>query len=641
MALSKDGDVLSDVIKAVDEDLAEHENRVAEYDRRYKGYRALRDLRKEQQEAARDSRKPLPAYVFQSIETMASNLVDAHPKWRLHVHPQMATTDPERLQMLLDGARANEILLKHQLSLDHWAEKQRPFDLQGLICGITASKQSWSYREGVKRSLQHFSLPQLNLWGEQVGEVSGYRENEDKHTYRDDPTSEIVDVRHLIFQRGATSLQNSERITHRVFKSFAALERNKCKVNAGKPHSDMDRCPHYHDLDKIEEEREKGISATHFTREQELYGERPHRDDIELLEYWCREGDQLRCVTVANRKVVIQNRLSPFWFDHLDHPFPFVVCSGTPDLFKVNGISEVEMMAELQEMLWMLIHQRLTNLELVNNAIMLIADDVIDPDEFEPEPGARFLVPRPVQETVQWWAPDVRVADLSMQAEALLKGDLQNVTGGMPFLSGTDTSTIDQETATGVSIVTSLAQKRLAAKRQQFIWAKSRIGEQWCALNQQFIREDRLVPVIGEDGVEAFEEIRPELLQGQYLFETEMAEESLMRQEKRAEAQALFQVAIQAAGPMAMMGTPINAKAFMDDVLEAYGVQDKDRYYSAQPQVPAGMEQPTPAQPGMEAATGGVTNPGLAAGPTSPSNQTSLSGEAAMQQFMANRGQVN
>lgn len=291
----------------------------------------------------------------------------------------------------------------------------------------------------------------------------------------------------------------------------------------------------------------------------------------------------------------------------------------------------------------MLIHQRLTNLELVNNAIVLIADDVLDPDAFEFAPGERWLVPRPVQDTVTTWSPDVKVADLSLQAEALLKGDLQNVTGGMPFLSGTSSSEIDQETATGVSIVTSLAQKRLAAKRQNFIWAKSRIGEQWCALNQQHIREDRDIPVIGKDGEEAFETIQPDLIQGLYQFEVEMAEESLMRQEKRAEAQAKFQVAITAAPVMAASQTPLNLKAFMDDILEAYDITDKDRYYTAQSPLPAGVGgQPAQEDPMAELMGGtGITNVDAAAGITAPSNEASMSAGAAMQQFEANRGPVN
>ena len=233
------------------------------------------------------------------------------------------------------------------------------------------------------------------------------------------------------------------------------------------------------------------------------------------------------------------------------------------------------------------------------------------------------------------WAPDIRAAEVSLTAEAQLKGDLQNITGGMPFLSGTDTSNIDQATATGVSIVTSLAQKRLSAKRQQFLWAKGRIGEQWCALNQQYVREPRMVPVVGKDGVEAFEELRPELLQGLYLFETEISDESLNRAERRAEAQSKFNAVMPHAANLAAMGHPINPRAYIEDILDTFDITDKERYFAATPQMlPQGQPQPQAPQNGG----GGITNAALAAGPSSPSNELSMSPANATQQMMAQSG---
>jgi len=173
-----------------------------------------------------------------------------------------------------------------------------------------------------------------------------------------------------------------------------------------------------------------------------------------------------------------------------------------------------------------------------------------------------------------------------------------------------------------VSILVSLAQKRLAAKKQQFVWSKRRIGEQWCALNQQFVKEERLVPVIGEQGVEDWVAVRPEEIQGVYSFETELVDDSMIRQERRAEQQAKLQVALQAAPVNAAVGQPLNLRQFWEDYLETFDISDKGRYFSASPQnLPVQGQQPDPAQNGA----GGVTNVNLAAGPTSPSNSESMS----------------
>jgi hypothetical protein len=615
-----------------DADAKEHEHRVEEFDRRYKSYRAVVDRPEREDWMPRFH----PAYVFQSVETMVANLVDPNPRWRIRVHPQMAS--PEQMAELREGAKANELLLRHQLTLDHWAEKQRPFDLQGLICGVTASKQLWSFREGTRRSQRFGERPVINFMGLQIGSVPEREDVAEPTVLRDDPTSEVVDVRHLIFQKGAVSLQRSERITHRVFYSFDQLKRMECRVANGKFHDGpCEPGRYYHNVDECKEK--KGVAPERFTRESDLFGSSPHSGEIEVLEQWRWEGDEVRIVCIAARDVLLCDRVSPFWFDHLDHPFPFVVCSGSPDLFRIPGISEVEVMADLQEMMWTLGKQTFANIELLNNAIKLVADDVEDVEQFEVHaPGETWLVPRPIRDTVDMWSPDISGAQTALGALATLKGDLQNVTGGMPFLAGTDSS-VDQTTATGVSIVTSLAQKRLAAKRQQFIWAKARIGEQWTALNQQYIREERNVPVVGEDGAEDFERIRPQILQGLFLFETEIADQSTIKAERMAQASGRFTMAVGAAPTMAAMGVPLNMRAFLDDVLDADDISDKDRYYAAAPQP---QVQALPGQVPQAAPSGnGITNATLAAGPTSPSNENSISPEADMAALMRMRGQAS
>ena len=625
MAQPKNPPILDRALLAYEEDKVEHDKNVAEFDRRYRAYRGVIEKRSQ---AAEWTPKFHPAHIWQQIETMVANLVDANPHWKLHVHPQMAS--PDRMEELREGARANELLLRHQLTLDHWAEKQRPFDLQGLICGVTAAKQAWNYREGKRRYWESYTEPVISGFGMQTGLIERQRELAASEVLRDDPTSEVIDVRHLIFQRGATSLPTSDRLTHRCYYSFDQLKRQECRINKGKPHEGpCEPGRYYHNVDQLKDTG--GVSADRFQREGDLFGDRPHRDDIEVLEQWRIEDGVLRVVCfVTQPQVLLADRESPYWLDHLEHPFPFVVCSGSPDLFRIQGISAVEMVQELQEMLWTIGGQRIANLEVVNNAIALVADDLEDQD-LTIAPGETWLVPRPVDESVKMWAPDIRAAQVSLEAEAMLKTDMQNVTGGMPFLGGTDNQGVDQETATGVSIVTNLAQKRVAAQRQQYLWAKGRIGEQWTALNQQYIREPRMVPVVGEGGEQAFEEVRPELLKGLFLFETEIADESLNRETRRAEAIAKFNAIMPQAAGLAMMGTPINGRALVEDILDSYDVTDKERYFAEQP--PMGLPPgapPPPAQNGQ-----GVTNAALAAGPSSPSNELSMNPAAAMQRFQA------
>lgn len=584
---------------------------ITNVDRQYRSYRGVLEQRSQ---AAKWTNKQHPAYVFQSIETIVANLLDPAPKWRLRALPVSST--PDAIQTMRDGALANERLLNHQLSCDHFAEKQRVIDLQCLIAGLTVTKQRWNYRTGTVRRRVPDQQEVHDDYGNVIGTVPIMRETSSEETLADDPTCDPVDVRDFIPHEGAISLAKCQRVTHRLWYTFDELKQ-------------LEKMGLYENVDELNASKDQTQQAGLYNRESDLFSVDKTKGMIEVLEQWRVDPTApggMRVVSVGNKNVLLRDRPTPFYFDYLEHQYPFMVCSGTPDLFRIAGISEVEMMAEIQEMLWTLVNQRLDSTQLINNAIIMVDENTEDPDSFEFAPGARWLVSHPDQ--VKMFAPDIAIVDVSLQAEALLKGDLQNVTGGMPFMSGTQTQSVDQNTATGVSIVTNLAQRRLAAKKQQFTWAKRRIGEQWCALNQQFITEPRLVPTIGVRGAADFLEVRPDLLQGRYFFETELAEESLIQQQQRAEAQAKLQTALSAAQYFAAIPgqRALNLEAFMDDYLDAFGVDEKDRYYApetaSQP-----IPQAQPGQQGQEAQQGapqGVTA-ASASDALSPSNVESMS----------------
>ena len=121
-------------------------------------------------------------------------------------------------------------------------------------------------------------------------------------------------------------------------------------------------------------------------------------------------------VTIAGRSLLLASKDNPFWFEHLEHMYPFVIASSTPDLFRIPGISEVELMAEIQESAVDVDESAPGFLQLLANAIMLIADDVEDRTRSS-SGRERWLVPRPVTETVKPWSPDANVPRMTIEAE--------------------------------------------------------------------------------------------------------------------------------------------------------------------------------------------------------------------------------
>jgi hypothetical protein len=161
-------------------------------------------------------------------------------------------------------------------------------------------------------------------------------------------------------------------------------------------------------------------------------------------------------------------------------------------------MSIIESLAQIQEYLWTLQNQRIDALRLLTNVITTIRSDVDDPDAFEFFPGAQWIVEDPGQ--VGQLQIDGTAASITLEAEALLKGDLQNMLGGLPMAGGVSGGSIDQKTATGMSIITSIAQKLIQARKQHHMWAYSKVGELFLGMMGQMIRQERVIPQMGADG---------------------------------------------------------------------------------------------------------------------------------------------
>ncbi len=158
--------------------------------------------------------------------------------------------------------------------------------------------------------------------------------------------------------------------------------------------------------------------------------------------------------------------------------------------------------------------------------------------------------------------------------------------------------------------------------------------------NQQFIHDDRLVAVVGREGEQAFRRVSPLMIQGDYVIELEAMDENLLRQQRTAEAQARLQVAMGTAPILAALSQNgqvpmLNPKAYIDDVLEAAGINNTDRYWLAKPAPPQlaeqgqSQQQGQPGQPGL-----GVTAP-EATDQNAVSNGQSQNPAAMMQRMLA------
>jgi hypothetical protein len=316
-----------------------------------------------------------------------------------------------------------------------------------------------------------------------------------------------------------------------------------------------------------------------------------------------------------------------------------VVCTTQPDLFSFTGISQVEKVMALQELLWKIQNQSVDNLELINNAIVIFNPALESASSLQFYPGAAWPVEDP--ELVKMWAPNPLPAEVSLNREGLIKGDMQNVAATFPFSSGAESQTVDQKTATGASIVSNLAQRSIDMAKQPVFEALSDIGQQRLILNQQFVREDMAIPVLGLDGKETYEELLPELLAGEFHYELEPMPDALSKQAEQAKATAMMQVMGQMAPivlPLAQAGAAkmINFDKVIEFYLKANDIENTEQFFLSK--APAASLQ----QPGGQAAPGsapmGITGEGSISPDVSPSAMISQSPETAGQRAQALSG---
>jgi hypothetical protein len=445
------------------------------------------------------------------------------------------------------------------------------------------------------------------------------KESKKVTTLFDGPVTEAVDLRDFYWNEAAVSLDAARYCAHAVWMSGGDLKKrakdgiySQAAVDMLLAESESGDKSQHPDGNEIEMEREKR------GRKNGLW---------EVLEIYDRDTRRLH--VIGGRRTLLLQQDWPFWHQQ----FPFVSMSLAPFPFSIQGLSLVEKLAPLQDAYWDLLNQTFDNNRLINNAIIIMASDYDNPDAFEFAPGAVNTADRPDQ--VVMWQPNFQLASIAQPLMDKLQGDIQNLAMGQPLsipLSG-------RVTATEIATLSQIAQTAAQKMKDQVTYALERVGYQRMRLNQQFVRDTQHFIKQGPDGNPVPYAIPPHVFQGDYDYELKPSPDSAIRAEKRSEAQSLMTLAVQAAPVMAMMGAPLNGKAFMDKVLDAFDVDDPEEFYSAKPQAP-------PQPPGSGGAPGeapegppqGVTGPAATAPATSPSNAASLAGGVAMARSMSARG---
>lgn len=535
---------VASALKRIEPGRKEHDSRLKRYDHAYDVWRP---------EGAMKNAEPWQSklrvpFGMQVIDTAMVNIVSGKP--RIMVKPRRPEFEI--------GAKAMQLALDYYVGEDHLVEAQPVFVQQALIAGVTVAKNHWLYKE-TQRPVREFRDNPLD--------PAAVYENVNLQdvVVRDGPTFEPWNIYNCFWEPGARDVDSAAYV---VLQSY--VSRDDLKKLAFNPQTGQGI---YHNVDAVlqtgpapsprqsSQSRQLGLPNSRF------------EDKVLIEEIWT--DDEL--VVLGNKQILMRRQPNPYWHGKK----PIVIAQTRPDLFEMVGISETELVDHLQQALHTVQNMRMDNFHLtVMRGITYREGGVTDPNMLELRP--RFKWPVTDHDDIRPFEVQPLPPEAYGEENALL-GRMQLVTGINPYVSGSDLSTVDQNTATGVTALQEVASRLLRFKASQIQYkGYQRSFEMWGDMVQQFLDKDLEIKLIGPDAKERWITVRPQDVAGHFTYDIEGSEESLSRQQERGEAVAL----LNAFAPLLASVPGINPKPILERVAIAYDFPNPEALFTPPQQGP-------------------------------------------------------
>lgn len=553
------------ILKETKPGLDEHRIRERRYDHAYEVWRAVPP--KGQGPSSWSSRVRVKL-AMQTIDTALVNMVSGNkPKCRVTAR----TPDWQQNEQAFSN------VFDYFIDRDHIVEKEPLLVQSGLIYGIAVAKNDYIFTD-------QQTGPCLTPW--------------DIYDCWWDPNGRDVDT-----------------CTYVVLRSWPTkdyLLSNSCHATGD---HDREQCDGiYHNVDELVA---MGTGRPRTSTSQETFlgsQQNLRKDRYEVWEVW-RDN---RVTVIGNRTVLLRDDPNP----HQHGKKPIVMASTRPDLHKIQGVPETELIDDIQQSFWHVHNLRLENEHLtVHRAITYREGGVVDPDALELKPRAKWGVTdhddvRPFE--VQPLPPEAYRETEDLLSLASL------VTGINAFVSGGPQQGVDQNTATGVSVLSEVSSRLLRFKASRLRWnIWQRTYEQWGADIQQYMDEPLWVKLVGKgDTAPQWVQYSPADIEGEFDFALEGTDDSLSKQQDRQDSMAL----LNALAPFAQLGI-VNMQPVIEKVARAFGFEHPEQLLNTpqQPQAapfgpgppgtpPNGAQPPMPNTPEQGIVPGQNMQPGLQPG---------------------------
>lgn len=516
--------------------LEEHNSRVRRFNRAYQVWRG--PVSPNVRTGPNSWRSTLHVkYGMQIVDQASANLAEGIPSVRC-LPRRPGDEDP---------AEALENVLNYFADLDHLAEKEIAVTQTALIYAVSAGKIDWCYDEDNGRVIE--DRPRFTPW--------------DPYNIWWDPYADSVD--------------SASYIVLRSYLTKTELEKMRYHPGEG----DQGGYGSYRNLDLL---YASGDAPKPDQSQQNKLLQPPAgllRDRFEILEFWWDSPAGLQCSVVGNRKVLLRDGPSPYRM----RSKPVVISNSRPDLFRIEGIAETELVDSLQRALNEIGQLRLDQMKMTVLRGATVRETTPDIRQLVFRPG--FLWPVQDHDDVKMVEPGSLPPEAYKEDEVLL-GRMQYISGITPYISGSSAAgAVDQGTATGTTLLTQNASKLLQLKAQ-IIHNKTwqRLFEQWGALSRQFLGDGTAVRILGPNKQVAWHIYTRGDIDADVDVRLEAGEKSATVQQARAEIIQLLQTL----APFAAEGQ-VNLVPVLEKVAKLWG------FLSPQELVPQGQPQQGAAAP--------------------------------------------
>lgn len=315
---------------------------------------------------------------------------------------------------------------------------------------------------------------------------------DEEFVVRDDPFIGLVALENFYPEPGCANIVDARYVCERSKKTYWELEAlgrelgwDMAAIKTLKDKRLSSKDVHGADTHKAERE------STFGTGDSDQAKNRAQIWEFEVVEYW---EDGRYCIFVTDPEVLIMNDYNPFW--HGRKPYLRIVDNSLPGEF--YGIGEPEVLQSINIELNALHNLRLENANRsVFQTFKVRLGSPVTPSmaKFKPQ-GVVWVTQQDDIEPLYQGAPNVALH----REEEGLRMWAQIASGANDNFQGAG-SDLQQETATGASILAQAAASRVGMKFLQLSsMGLEPLGEMLISLNEQHIDAERAMKIVGPEG---------------------------------------------------------------------------------------------------------------------------------------------